>query len=53
MVWPQIDGKHAGTIKSKDLCQSLLAIYLGPSPVSPDAKDSIGTGLAGLVSSEA
>lgn len=48
----QIDGKHAGTIKSRALCQSLLGIYLGSSPVSPDAKESIGTGLAALVSHE-
>lgn len=48
----QIDDKFAGTIYSQALCRSLLGIYLGPSPVSPDAKTSIGSGLAHLVSKE-
>lgn len=45
----QIDGKDAGTIKSPALCQSLLGVYLGEKAVSPDAKESIGSGLAAML----
>lgn len=45
----KIDGKDAGTVQSPALCQSLLGVYLGKSAVSPDAKESIGSGLAKLI----
>lgn len=48
----KIDEKFASAIYSKSLCRSLLGIYLGASPVSPDAKASIGTGLATLITTE-
>jgi hypothetical protein len=38
-----------GTIANRHLAQSLLNIYLGPDPVSKDAKESFGQGLASMV----
>jgi hypothetical protein len=48
----QIDGKTASAIKSKALCHSLLEVYLGSNPVSPDAKQTIGSGLASMLAHE-
>lgn len=48
----QIDGKTASAIKSKALCRSLLEVYLGSNPVSPDAKQTIGSGLASMLAHE-
>ncbi|KAK9816941.1 hypothetical protein WJX72_007231 [[Myrmecia] bisecta] len=44
----RIDDKQIGTIKSKALCDAIFEIYLGADPVSKDAKESIGIGLARL-----
>ena len=48
----QIDGKTASAIKSRALCHSLLGVYLGNNPVSPDAKQNIGSGLASMLAHE-
>jgi hypothetical protein len=48
----QIDGREASTIRSRALCHSLLGVYLGNSPVSPDAKENIGAGLAAMIAQE-
>lgn len=41
-----IDGAQVGRLSSKALSQALWGIYLGPDPVSPDAKQTLGTSLA-------
>lgn len=45
----KIDGKLAGTIRSRALCEAVLGVYLGRDPVSPDAKQNIGSGLATML----
>ncbi len=45
----KIDGEELGSIKSKTLVRAFMRMYLGPNPVSPDARDSFGKGLAGLL----
>ncbi|KAF8060612.1 FAP2 [Scenedesmus sp. PABB004] len=45
----QIDGKQVGSISSPALVKALFDIYVGPDPVSDEAKRSIGRGLAALV----
>jgi hypothetical protein len=39
-----------GTIESPDLARALFGIYLGPDPVSADAKAAFGRGLSALLS---
>jgi len=46
VLWAQVNGKVVGTVKSRALCESLQAIYMGPDPVSPDAKQSFADGLS-------
>jgi hypothetical protein len=38
-----------GTIQSAALVKALFDIYVGPDPVSTDAKKSIGKGLVALM----
>jgi hypothetical protein len=45
----RIDGKEKASLASRALCESLLDIYLGKDPVSPDAKKAFGEGLAALM----
>jgi hypothetical protein len=45
----KVDGTVRSTVSSPTLCHSLLDIYLGPDPVSHDAKQSFGEGLATLL----
>uniref|UniRef100_A0A383W2M2 Chalcone isomerase domain-containing protein n=1 Tax=Tetradesmus obliquus TaxID=3088 RepID=A0A383W2M2_TETOB len=45
----QIDGKQVGSIQSPALVKALFDIYVGPDPVSADAKKSIGKGLVALM----
>eukprot|EP00882_Tetradesmus_deserticola_P028756 GHRQ01032040.1.p2 GENE.GHRQ01032040.1~~GHRQ01032040.1.p2 ORF type:complete len:144 (+),score=72.36 GHRQ01032040.1:722-1153(+) len=45
----QIDGKQVGSIQSPALVKALFDIYVGPDPVSTDAKSSIAKGLAALI----
>ena len=45
----RVDGREAGTIASRELTHTLFDIYLGPDPVSRDAKDAFGLGLAGML----
>ena len=48
--WPtQIDGREAGTVRSRALCESLQTIYMGPDPVAPDAKASFAEGIARML----
>ncbi len=42
-------GIQMGTLESPALVQSLFSIYLGPDPVAPEAKSSIGQGLVQLL----
>jgi len=48
----RIDDKKVGMIKSKALCDAIFEIYLGADPVSKDAKESIGKGLARLAAQQ-
>jgi hypothetical protein len=41
----QVDGKQVGSINSPALVQALFDIYVGPDPVSNEAKKSFGKGL--------
>lgn len=45
----QIDGKQVGSINSPALVKALFDIYVGPDPVSSEAKRSFGKGLAALL----
>jgi hypothetical protein len=45
----RVDGVDRGSVRSRALCESLLDIYLGRDPVSPDAKRAFGEGLAALM----
>ncbi|KAF6264171.1 chalcone isomerase [Scenedesmus sp. NREL 46B-D3] len=45
----QIDGKQVGTIQSPALVKALFDVYVGPDPVSADAKNSIAKGLVALM----
>lgn len=45
----RIDGREKGELSSKALVESLLDIYLGRDPVSPDAKRAFGEGLAAMM----
>lgn len=45
----RIDGKEKAALSSRALCESLLDIYLGRDPVSPDAKRAFGEGLASMM----
>eukprot|EP00879_Flechtneria_rotunda_P020668 GHRR01021747.1.p1 GENE.GHRR01021747.1~~GHRR01021747.1.p1 ORF type:complete len:142 (+),score=49.56 GHRR01021747.1:228-653(+) len=45
----KIDGKQVGNIASPALVKALFDVYVGPDPVSADAKASIGRGLAALL----
>ena len=45
----QIDGREAGTVRSKALCDSVQTIYMGPDPVAPDAKASFAEGIARML----
>jgi hypothetical protein len=40
---------QVGTIQSPALVKALFDIYVGPDPVSADAKKSIGKGLVALM----
>jgi hypothetical protein len=50
-VVTKVDGKHMGSISSSVLSNSLFDIYLGPDPVSPDAKATFGKTLAAVLKS--
>ena len=45
----QIDGREAGSVRSRALCESVQTIYLGPDPVAPDAKASFAEGIARML----
>ncbi len=45
----QIDGREAGTVRSRALCESMQTIYMGPDPVAPDAKASFAEGIARML----
>lgn len=42
-------GKQAGVISSPTLTKALFDVYLGPDPVSKDAKESLGNSLAAVL----
>jgi hypothetical protein len=44
----QVGGKPAGVLTSQALSRALWDIYLGPDPVSKDAKESLGLSLAAV-----
>lgn len=43
------DGKEIGTLSNQSLNDALLDIYLGKNPVSKDARDNFGKGLARMI----
>ena len=45
----RVDGAPRSTVRSAVLCRALLDIYLGPDPVSRDAKAAFAAGIAGLL----
>jgi hypothetical protein len=45
----RVDGRDKPELASKVLCESLLDIYLGKDPVSPEAKKAFGEGLAAMM----
>jgi len=49
MLVTRVEGRVIGQIDSPELCRALFDIYLGKDPVSPDAKEDFGKGVAGLL----
>ena len=45
----RIAGRERAPVQSRALCESLLDIYLGRDPVSPEAKKAFGDGLAAMM----
>ena len=48
-VWASLtEGKDASTISIKGLCSAVFQVYLGATPVSPQAKEGFTKGFADL-----
>ncbi|XP_039842864.1 fatty-acid-binding protein 2-like isoform X2 [Panicum virgatum] len=45
----EIDGKQIGAVESKDLCKAFFDMYIGDSPISPEAKKKVAQNVAGLI----
>ncbi|KAL7536913.1 hypothetical protein ACHAXR_011314 [Thalassiosira sp. AJA248-18] len=49
-LWASLsEGKDASTISMKGLCSAIFMVYLGSSPVSPQAKEGFERGFSDLV----
>lgn len=47
-----VDGNEVGSVQSALLCRSLFNLYIGDDAFDKSGKESIGLGLASLISSE-
>jgi len=45
----EINGKQIGAVQSKDLCKAFIDMYIGDSPISPEAKKKVAQNVAGLI----
>ena len=51
-VTTMADGRELNTVHSKALSKTLLDLYLGKNPVSPNARDAFAVGLARMLASK-